>query len=478
MWKSLNIAPDLVENIHGVSVADPYRWLEDRSSVETTRWIAQQQESFQEYFRRIQFMYPLRQRVQEFADVETIDQIGKVRNRYFYRKRSIGQEQASVYVLDSADNLERVLVDASGRDAFASIGIYVISSDASLLAYEVKQGGEHSKAIHFIDVNTGQPLPDHLDRGLARGVILRTANDGFYYCHEISDDSAARQRGHVVGFHRFGTPVEVDLQLLTLPRTRSSKLVLTNEGESLGAIYCHEHEGLSVVDLYGSRQDLDHIWNPVCLNRPAPFSPFFFRGRLFAHEFENAPNGEIVELDFITGRPVRIVVPEWNRRTEQCSIVNGGLYVSYIVGTETIVRIWSFDGDYLGTLPLEEGYTWDLVPGYASEVDELLLQSESFTSPPTIFRYLPSTHLRIVWNRRHAPSSRRTYAMRKHTYASKDGVQISISLLGALNDDLAECRPTIMTAYGGFGITMTPQYSTFISVLLEFGLPCSDRLDP
>ena len=469
MSKSLNFGPSLVERIHGVSVADPYRWLEDRSSIETTRWIAQEQVKFQEYFRRIQPMNPLRKRVQEFADVETIDQIGKVRNRYFYRRRSVGQEQASIYVMDSADNFERVLVDASNRGVFASIGIYVISSDASLLAYEVKQGGEHFKAIHFIDVSTGKPIPDHLSRGLARGVILRTANDGFYYCHESLNDPDAHQRDHVVGFHRFGTPTKEDLQLLTLPRTRSSKLVLTNEGEQLGAIYCHELAGRSVVDLFCSNPDLDHVWNPVCLNQPAPFSPFFFRGRLFAHDFQNTPNGQIVELDFATGRRVRIVVPEWNRRTLQCSIVLGRLYVTYLVGTETVVRLWSFDGTFLGTLSLEEGYTWSLVPGYASEVDELLLQSESFTRPPTIFRYLPNSDERIVWNRRHAPDSLRAYVTQKHTFASKDGIQISISLLGALSDDLPKCRPTIMTAYGGFGITMTPQFSTFISVLLELG---------
>jgi prolyl oligopeptidase len=469
MSESLIPAAGVIELIHGIPVADPYRWLEDRASVETVHWIGRQRTNLEGYVERLGPLHSLRKRVMEFVDVETIDQVGKVRNRYFYRRRGVGQEQASIFVRDSVEGGERALVDPAEQGRFAAIGIHGVSEDASLLAYEVKYGGEHTKAIHLVDVNTGLTLPDHLGTGLARGLILRNANDGFYFCHELSDDPAAQKRDHVVRFHRRGNSSGDDAALLTLPRTRSSKLVLAHDGELLGAIYFHEEARCPLVDFYVSRQDQDRFWNRICLNEPAPFCPFFCRDRLFAHRFEDAPNGQIVELDLMTGRPTAVVVPEWDAPIKQCAIVENLLYISYLVGTEAVVRIWSLTGGFLGSLPLEKGHTWGLSPGYTNEADELFLHSESFTRPPTLFRYQPQTGDRKVWSQRFAPTSTREYVTRNLTYSSQDGTDISMALLGPEDDSLLHNRPTIMTAYGGFGITMTPQFSAFLSVLLELG---------
>jgi len=229
MPTSLDSTPGVVDTIHGVSVADPYRWLEDRASEATERWICDQKTRFDHYFEGLGSLQSLRDRVTELVDIESVDQVGKVKNRYFYRKRGVAQQQASIFVMESGDHCERLLVDSPLQDPFVAARIFAISADASLLAYEVKRGGEHTKAIHLVDVNTGSALSDHLKRGLARGLIFRGANDGFYHCHEFVDDPAAEQRDHTVCFHRLGSSPGDDLALLTLPRTPQSKLVLISE---------------------------------------------------------------------------------------------------------------------------------------------------------------------------------------------------------------------------------------------------------
>ena len=469
MRTSLDSTHAVVETIHGVSVADPYRWLEDRASEATECWICDQKTRLDRYFEGLGTLQSLRNRVTELVDIESVDQVGKVKNRYFYRKRGVAQQQASIFVMESGDHCERLLVDSSLQDPFVAVRIFAISADASLLAYEVKRGGEHTKAIHLVDVNTGSALSDHLKRGLARGLIFRGANDGFYYCHEFADDPAVEQKDNTVCFHRLGSSPGDDLALLTLPRTPQSKLVLTHDGEMLGAIYCHERFGHPFVDFYCSRQDQDAEWRCICRNEPAPFSPFFYGGRLFAHRFQGTENGEIVELSISHGQPIGVIVPEWNARVKQCSIVENLLYVSYLLGTETVVRMWSFSGEFVGTLPLSSGKTWGLIPGYTNDADELFLHMESFDLPPTVIRYQPGTGERIVWNQRLAPTSLASVATRRLTYPSADGTEIGLVLVGLPDDSSAGPRPMIMTAYGGFGITMTPQFSAFLSILLELG---------
>ena len=465
----LEVNRDTTETIHGIPVADPFRWLEDRNAEETEEWIAQQRLRLEDYLLRLGSLQNLRQRVLEFVDVETVDQIGKVQGHYYYRKRGIAEQQPSIFVMDEAVHSERVLVDSSRLDPYTAVGIYSIAADGTSLAFDVKQGGEHTKAIHIVDVETGMVLPDHLERGLARGFQFRSAHDGFYYCHESANAPDAHDKDHVVLFHRFGSPAEDDVSLLTLPRVGLSKLVLNCEGEMLGAIYCHEQAGVPVVDFYIARQGRQYIWKRVCQNEPAPFSPFFHRERLFAFRFSETPNGEIVELDMMSGQPLRVIVPEWHLRAKQCAIVGDCLYLSYVSGGETLVRIWSLNGDDLGTLPLEEGCTWGLVPTYTSEADELFLHCESFTRPPTLLRYRLETGESVVWSQRQAPVPAIPFVVRRLSYLSKDGTEIAMTLVGSVDYAIPRGAPTIMTAYGGFGIMLTPQFSAFVSILLELG---------
>jgi prolyl oligopeptidase len=460
----------VVETLHGVAVADPYRWLEDRNLPETEHWIAKQRDRFGAYFQQQGPLEQLRQRVLDYIDVETVDGIGRVCERYFYRKRRARQQQPSIFVMESSTQTERLLVDPSSQGPYVSVNIHRVSRDGTLLAVEVKQGGEHTKAIQVVAVDGGVLLPDHLERGLACGFAFNNRNDGFYYCHDSQGASSTPVQDHMVRFHRFGTPSDNDLILLTLPRSHSSKLILSSAGEILSAALCHQHNGFAAVDYYVSRQDRDHDWHCICQNVGMPFIPFFYKERLFAHRFPGTSNGEIVELDATSGVTVRVIVPEWQVRINHRVNAQGRLYVSYLVGAEAVVRIWSFDGDYLGTLPLETGCTWRLLPTYADDAQELFLHCESFAKPPTLFRCDPHTNQIVAWCRRYSPPSTVAVTSRRLTYLSKDGTEIRMSLVGP-HDSIAGPKeyPVIMTAYGGFGLTLTPQFSVFVSIMLELG---------
>jgi prolyl oligopeptidase len=457
------------EVIHGVEVPDPYRFLEDRETAETNRWISEQTTRFGNYFSVFGSLPYLRSRVSEFLDVETIDQIGKVGDRYFYLKRCAEKEQASIFVAASVRGPEKVLVDPAALGPYASVGICRISADASLLAYELKQGGEHSKAIYLIDVESGDLLTDHLDSGLARGFEFRSAKDGFYYCHDFTRDDGGQPGSHTVAFHRFGTPMREDIPLLTLPRTRSSKVLLLSDGGTLAASFYREIAGAPVVSFYLSAQSDDRVWKCILDNESGPLVPFLHRGRVFAQRFLGAPNGEIIELDVLAGRPLRVVIPESHTAIRQCLALQERFYACYITETESVVEIWSLAGDHIESVPLEKDCSWQFLPTYAQELEEFFLHCESFTRPPTLYCCrLGLTNL-TVWAQRRAPAPRMSVATHKLSYLSKDGTEIAMTLVGPSDPSRLKGCPALMTAYGGFGLTMTPQFSTFVSILLELG---------
>jgi prolyl oligopeptidase len=458
-----------VETLHGISVADPYRWLEDRTLPDTERWIAKQRDRFDNYIRQLEPLEPLKQRVLAYADAETIDNVYKVCNRYFYRRRRVREQQPSICVKDSVHHTERLLVDPSRLGPYASVNIHRVSKDGNLLAYELKHGGEHSKTIHVAAVNSGALLPDHLNRGFAYGFVFSNRNEGFYYCHDVIGASSEQEENHTVRYHRFGTIADDDLILLALPRSRSSKLILGSAGEILTAALCDENDGLVTMDYYVARQNSNRVWRRLCQNVHMPFIPFFHHERLFVHRFREAQNGEIAEFDATTGIFLHVIVPEWKVSIRQFVCVQDCLYVRYLVGSESVIRIWSLNGDYLGTLPLHEGCTWRLLPTYTEDTSEFFLHCESFNEPPTLFSCDPQAKKIVGWFRRNSPPSTISVRSHKLTYLSKDRTEIAMSLVERHDPAAPMHRPIIMTAYGGFGSTLTPQFSVFISILLELG---------
>lgn len=457
----------VLDIIHGVKVSDPFRWLEDPASRETEDWIQEQRNIFAGYVGELGDMAPLRQRVQALVDIESIDEVGRVGDRLFYRRRCTGQQQPAIYVRDMLADDERLLVDPSRCDPYTAVSILRISHDSNLLAYQIREGGEHTRAISIVDVNTGVILNDRLSRGLARGFVFRSESDGFYYSH----DSVPMPHGvtHRIMRHRFGTSNTEDKELLAVPYGRTTKLTLKSEGDFLGASYAHEHEGSPVVDFYRGTQTNDSSWELVCRNVPMPFIPFFYCGRLFAQNFHNAPNGETVELDGNNGTVIRVVIPEWRGRSLQVATAHGRFYVSYLDGDQIRVRVWSLEGECLGSLPLKSGCTWNVLPQHVSEVDELFFKCESTSSPPVICRYsiLDGSH-NIVGQPR-LPAITVDAKSHDFLYPSKDGVGVSLKITGPADREQLYDRPMIMTAYGGFGAALLPQFSVFVSIMLELG---------
>jgi prolyl oligopeptidase len=457
------------ETIHSIPVNDAYRWLEDRRAPNTEHWIQEQRGRFDEYVSQLPSIQLLRSYVAPYVDIDRTDKIAKVGGRYFIRRRLVGKQQASIFVKDSIDTPERLLVDPSKLGQFSAVDIYRLSRDGSLLAYELKEGGEHTKEIYIVDVEKGIVLPDHLQRGEARGFTFSEDCEGFYFCHDVNEGLVSGPSDHRIYYHRFDSGSEEDVVLFSLPREgQLSKLVLTSEGRYLGAHYTRERNGVVVVEFYVAERVNHHTWNCVCRGMPAPFIPFFVGKRLLAYRAGNS-NGEIVELDLASNLWPRDIVPESELRIRQWDLVGDRVVVTYLCGTESLVRIWSLEGEFLGALPLTLGSSRRLIPTYSDDTDEYFLSSESYSVPPRPIRYRRNSLVGETWGEEITSGLVNNLHVRRVSYRSKDGVEVAMSLMSAGEIPQLKLRPTVMTAYGGFGHTITPQFSAFISVLLKLG---------
>ena len=105
----------VTEILHGVSVTDPYRWLENQDSVQTRAWLEAQTEYARAYLDAIPGRERIRERIRELLDVETYDSVQKVGQRYFFRKRLPGQEQPCIYLREGPDGEDCLRIDPAER---------------------------------------------------------------------------------------------------------------------------------------------------------------------------------------------------------------------------------------------------------------------------------------------------------------------------------------------------------------------------
>src|SRR2546422_10438377 len=155
-------AEKVVDDVHGVEIADPYRWLEDGSSEEVRRWV----ESQSDYTRGLLDARPgrdaARRRLAKLLSIGTLTAPTPKGGRYFYTRREGEQNQPILYVRDSLKGKDRALVDpnALSPDGTAAIDWWYPSEDGALLAYGLSVGGDEKSTLHVLDVKTGKPLED------------------------------------------------------------------------------------------------------------------------------------------------------------------------------------------------------------------------------------------------------------------------------------------------------------------------------
>lgn len=460
----------VTEILHSVAVTDPYRWLEDQQSPRTRQWIAAQTRYARAYLDSIPYRKRIRQRIRELLDVETCDSLQKVGGRYFFRKRLPGQEQPAIYMRETADGPDQLLVDPSARDTgpHTAVKPLRVSPDGQLLLYEVKQGGERSGSFELLDIHKRDTLPDVLPRGYLRGFSFAPDSKAFYYVHENLDTQTPMR--HAAYKHRLGTAFADDEEIYSAGEGDNCRLHIVPGKTGLGFLVVRLEKSICTdfsLWKYGSEDE------PEAIIRDAPyqFGPILLNDdRIFAITDRDAPNLKIVEVRH--SKPVNAefvdVVPHSDSRIHGWVASEDRICVSYLRRLEPVIEIFDLSGKRVGGVPVDKNDTARLAGG-SEDGQELFFERESFTKPLQTCIHRHADFAVTIWAKRNVPFDPDGFRHTRVSYRAKDGTEIPMFLLGRTEILDARGHPTIMTSYGGYGVPMTPQFSVFVAFLIERG---------
>ena len=169
------------DKYHGVTVSDPYRWLEDDNSLQTKAWVEKQNAFTSSYLRRIPYRRKIEKRLKELWDYPTHSAPFQKGNKiYFYKNEGL-QNQSVLYVQDTPNSEARIFLNPNNfsKDGTVALGGIYFSNDNRYMGYAIQRAGSDWREFYVLNVETGQLLADHLKWLKFSG--MSWSGEGFYY---------------------------------------------------------------------------------------------------------------------------------------------------------------------------------------------------------------------------------------------------------------------------------------------------------
>jgi prolyl oligopeptidase len=463
----------------GTVVPDPYRWLEDADSAETTAWVAAENEVTFGYLAQIPFRDQLRERLTQLWNYERYGVPSQEGDLLIFSKNDGLQNQAVVYAVPVGQPLDaaEVLLDPnqfSEDGTTALMGLH-FSPDHRHLAYTTSGGGSDWQQIRLLDLASRQPLAETLDWVKVSDVAW--AGAGFYYsAYDAPRPGEAALAGkneyHKVYYHRLGTPQTQDELVYENPEMALGfRIASTTDDERWLCLSLTDGladgNRLLVRDLHDPNQA--STWTTIQPSYEFDTSVIGSLGdEMLLYTNDHAPNYRVVRVDPRQPTEWAEVLPETAEKLEGISQAAGCLLATYLHDASSQVKVYSERGEFRHDVALPAIGT---AGGFGGRrTDEVLYYAfTSFTYPTTIYRYDPAANVSTVFKAPTVDVQPADYVTTQVFYPSKDGTRIPMFITHKKGLALDGQNPTYLYAYGGFNVSLTPGFSVARVLWLEQG---------
>ena len=474
-WPTTRVGNDSY-SLHGHSVADPYRWLEDETSAEVQAWMTAQDD----HARGVLAKSPHRDElVERLKQVFYFDAVGAPihrQGRYFYTRKHADKEKMIVYWKQGETGAEKVLFDPNqwSTDGSKGLGAWSPSWNGRYVAYAVREHNSDESVMHIFDVTTGKDLAEAIEGTKYAGASWAPDSRGFYYTWvpPVSDKVTVADRPGFaeVRFHKLGTPPAGDPVIHPATGNPGTFLgaQISRDGHWLIAAIQH---GWNSTDLY-VRDLRKHQtgWTPLVEGVDASFEIDAWRDRFYITTDDGAPRKRVLKVDpaHLDRASWKEIVAQSDATLQHTSIVGEHLVLTYLRNAATEVEIHDLNGALVRKVDLPPLGSSGGIAGNPDE-DTGYIGYTSFTEPQVIYKTSIKTGKTTEWARIKLPIDTAQLTTEQVFFPSKDGTRISMFILSKKGAQRDGTNPTILTGYGGFNISMTPGFSSARAVWLERG---------
>jgi prolyl oligopeptidase len=470
------------DDYFGTTVSDPYRWMEDVDSAELKTWIDAENELTQRYLEQIPLRATMQKRLMELINFERYTAPSRRGTRYFYSHNSGLQNQNVLYWQEGLEGEPQVLLDPNtfSEDGTVAISGISITDDGLLAAYSIADAGSDWVKWHVRDVTTGEDLPDVIEWSKFSGASWLKDGSGFFYerydapAADASEAEALKTANyfHKVFFHKLGTPQSEDKLIFDRPDDGELNLgaQVTDDGRYL---VLHQSKGTSPNNEL-SVKDLQQPDAPILRlidTADATYAPINNDGTLFwLLTTLDAPNGKVIAIDL--NHPERehwkTVIPESANKLSDISIIDDTFIANYLADAQSLVELHNIDGSLIERLALPAIGTAHGFSGLWEDT-ETFYQFTNFTTPGVTYRLDMKTRKSTLYRQPKLLFDPALYETKQIFATSKDGTRVPLFISHKKGLVLDGTAPTLLYAYGGFNISLMPEFSPSLVMWMEMG---------
>jgi len=458
-------AKAVAEAIQGVTITDPYRWLEDQNSPETREWINRENAYTDAVLAYLPDKARFAQRIESLLSTDQMS-FPIVRNgRYFFTKRPAGQDLFSIYKRESANGPDILLIDPAPMNPkhTTNVGIEAVSDDGKTLSYYVRQGGADETEVRFYDADSRRDLGLPLNMARYFGVSLTPDGRTVYFTRYTTKQQHVYRRAVTGGDEQplFGEGYGAD-KLVSSGISDDGKYLLINVSYGAAA----KKSEIYVKDL-AAEGPIRTVVNDL----DARFSVDEADGKLILETNWNAPNERVMITDVATPERAnwKELVPEnKNAALQGVSPAGGKLYLRYLENVRPRVIGYTLDGQSQEEIKFDTlGTVTNVIGKWESPV--AFYGFSSFAVPQTIYAYDIASHQSTQFFRVSAPVNSADFNVEQVWYTSKDGTRVPMFLMYKKGLQRNGSNPTLLTGYGGFVISSLPGFNASAVTWAENG---------
>jgi prolyl oligopeptidase len=464
-----------VDKYFGVEVKDPYRWMEEMTAPEVQSWVAAQNALSRGFLADLPGYESLLARLDALWRTERMTAPRVHAGRYFFEYNDGEATLGKLMVTEGLDGQWRILLDPEtlSDDGTTLLARWNPSPDGTLVAWAATEGGSDWNSWRIRRTETGKDLP-----GVLAGTKFTTAawlhdSSGFYYARYPDDESGAwdDQQQPEIWLHRIGTPQSEDQHVwaVTDHPTRVPFPQMSSDGRHLviyvwqdsrnNGIYllpldAPDAEPLRIVDNWDGRATyLGTVDDTVYISTNI-----------------DAPLGRVVAIDLAQPDPShwRDVIEEGALPIEEASLIDETLVVHYLEDAKSRVDLFHVDGAPRGSLPLPGIGKVSGFEGRPTSKETFFL-FESFDNPGTVFRFHAEEYRVDEFYHKATALDTSALVTRQVFYESADGTHVPMFLVHRKDLELDGNNPTMLYGYGGFNVSMLPEWDLRILGWLDLG---------
>ncbi len=471
---------DVVDDLHGVKVPDPYRWLEESAhdSEEVRNWITAQNKITFGWLGEIRERAALKARLTALWDYERFGLPYKRAGKYFLSRNDGLQNQNVLYILDRLDGTPRELLDPNkfSEDGTVALTGTDITEDGRLLAYGTAAKGSDWQEWKVRDIATGKDLEDHIHWVKWSGASWTKDGKGFFYSRYDEPTEDTKHIGsnyyHKLYYHRLGDPQSAD----TLVYERKDQKewgfggTVTDDGRYL-IINVWKGTARKNMIFYKDLQTKDAPVVELINEFEAEYDFVDNDGPLFWFRTDlEAPRGRLVAID--TTKPDKAawktLIPQSAETLTSAKTVGDHFIASYLKDASSQVKVFALDGKPVREVPFPG---LGSAGGFGGRRDdpETFYTFTNYHTPGTIFRYDVKSGNSSVFRAPRVAFDPADFQTTQIFYKSKDGTRIPMFITHRKGLKPSPDTHTLLYGYGGFNASMTPAFRPTIIAWMETG---------